>query len=325
LAGGGVLELGENGTVAVALSLETFDFLKGGNAAPCAECFAVQSRRGAGKVQNALQFPALQKAERETGVKQIAGSSGVHDANFVGRRIPEAATVPSKSAVDAERGANRVIAEFAFEQRQSFQEIRFARGGGREVARDDGVVDEFEYRSKLGRPAVEVGDDGNSRRASPDRGATGSGGVMTVNVEKPSRGDPVFCNKGRRDAEARVAVPGDGAFAGLRVDKNEGQMTRGAAAEGQMKGNAFATEGAAVEFGSRIVSDAADIMRAKSPTAASDHGGGDLAAEKDLRAENFCFMTGTRETGELVDGVGGVFADAEDVEFFRGAHGARAE
>jgi len=309
----------------LALSLETFDFLKGGNAAPSAECFAVQTGRGAGKVQDALQFPALQESVAKTSMKEIAGAGGIHDANFVGRRIPETAAVPRESAVNAERGTHRVIAEFAFEQRQSFQEIRFARGGGREVAGDDGVVDEFEYRSKLGRPAVEVGDNGNFRRASPGRGATGSGGVMTVDVEKPSRGDPVFLNKGRRDAEARVAVPGDGAFAGLRVDENEGQMARGAAADGQMNGDAFATEGAAVEFGSRIVSDAADIMRAKSPTATSDHGGSDLAAEQDLRAENFCFVAGTREAGELVDGVGGVFADAEDVEFFRGMHGARAE
>ena len=217
----GGLDLGKSGTVALALPLETFDFLQSGNAAPCAECFAVQTGRGAGKVQDALQFPALQKAERKPGMKQIAGSSGVHDANFIGRRIPETAAVPREGTVDAECGAHGVIAEFAFEQRESFEEVGFAGRGGGEVARDDGIVDKLEHRSKVGSPAINIGDDGNFRGASPCRGTTGSGGVVAVDIEKPSGRDPVFLDEGRCDPETRVAMPDDGAFAGLLVNEDE--------------------------------------------------------------------------------------------------------
>ena len=97
-------------------------------------------------------------------------------------------------------------------------------------------------------------------------------------------------------------------------------MTLHVGADGEMEGDAFATEGAAVEFGGGIVADTAYVMRAKSPLAASDHGGGDLSAEEDLRVQNFGFMAGSREARKLVNVVGGIFADAKDVEFSRGTH-----
>ena len=47
---------------------------------------------------------------------------------------------------------------------------------------------------------------------------------------------------------------------------------------------------------------------------AGDECGGDLAAGHDLRAEHFYFGAEGGELGELENGVGGVFADAENVE-----------
>ena len=74
-----------------------------------------------------------------------------------------------------------------------------------------------------------------------------------------------------------------------------------------------------MEVGSVVVPDDADVVCAKPPALAGDECGGDLAAGHNLCAEHFYFRAEGRELGKLEDGVGGVFADAEDVETF-GAH-----
>jgi len=88
----------------------------------------------------------------------------------------------------------------------------------------------------------------------------------------------------------------------------------------EMKGDAFATQFAAVQFGGVVVADAADIVRAQSPTLARDQSSGDLAAGHDLRVERFDLGAERGELRNLQDSVGGVFADAENIEF-GGAHG----
>lgn len=311
---------GKSGTVALALSLETFDLLQSGNAAPCAERFAVETGGGAGEVQSALQLPALQNPVTKTSVKEIAGAGGVYDANFVGRRIPETAAVPSESAVNAESGADGVAAEFAPEEGKSFEEVGFASGSSGEVARDDGIVDERENPGEFGGPAVEVGDDGDLSGAGPARRAASSGGIVAVDIEQAGARDPMLLEEGKRNAETRVPMPDDGAFAGVLVDEDEGKVAGRVPNGSEFRGNALAAKGAAMKFGDRIVAHAADVVRAESPAAASNHGGGDLSPEKDLRVEDFGFVAGRGEAGELVDMIGGIFADAEDVEFSRRVH-----
>lgn len=304
----------------MTLSLEAFDFLQRGNAASGAERFAIEAGGGAGEVQNALQLPALQNAVAETSVKEIAGASGVHDAHFVGRRIPETAAVPSESAVNAQSGANGVVAEFAFEEREGLEEIGFAGGGGREVAGADGIIHEFQDGGELGRPAVEVGDDGDFSGVGPSSGAASGGGVVAVDVEQTSGGDPIFLEEGRRNAETRVAMPGDGAFAGVLIHEDKGEVAGRVATDGKMKGNPFPAQGGAMQIRGGVIADAADVVRAKSPAAAGKQGGGDLSTEEDPGASDLGFMAGSGKVGEFVDVVRGVFADAEDVDSLRGTH-----
>lgn len=78
-------------------------------------------------------------------------------------------------------------------------------------------------------------------------------------------------------------------------------------------------EFAAMKVCSRVVADNTHVMRTQAPSLAGDESGGYLSAGHDLRAEHFDFGAEGGELRELQDGVGGVFADAEDVES-RGRH-----
>lgn len=74
-----------------------------------------------------------------------------------------------------------------------------------------------------------------------------------------------------------------------------------------------------MDFGGGIVANDADIVCAEPPALASNEGGGDLASGHDAGTEHLDFRPESGETRETQDGVGSVFADAEDVES-RGAH-----
>ena len=81
-----------------------------------------------------------------------------------------------------------------------------------------------------------------------------------------------------------------------------------------MAGNALLPEVAAVQLGGMVVSNATNVMGAEAPALAGDHRGSDLTTEHDLGAESFDLGAESRELGNLQDCVGGVLADAEDVE-----------
>ena len=87
-----------------------------------------------------------------------------------------------------------------------------------------------------------------------------------------------------------------------------------------MRFHAEAREFGAVQGGGEIVADFADVAGAQSPGLAGDHGGGDLASGEDASGAEFHLGP---SGGELVNGnerVGGVEADADDVDFGSGAH-----
>jgi hypothetical protein len=116
------------------------------------------------------------------------------------------------------------------------------------------------------------------------------------------------------ESEAVVALPEDGALAGV-VNEDE-SLLAGAAWRGEeMRFDAEARELGAMQRSGKVVTDFADVTRAKSPGLAGDHGGGDLASGENVGGAEFDFGTGG---GVVLNGnqrVGGVEADANDVDF----------
>lgn len=137
---------------------------------------------------------------------------------------------------------------------------------------------------------------------------------MAVYVEKPRGGDPAALKKRRRNGEARVANPGDGAFTGTGIHENEGKLAEAAADVDEFRANAGAAKFALVECGGGIIADDADVAGAESPPLASEEGSSYLTAGHDFGAKHFDFGSQGGELSQAQDGVRGVFADAEDVE-----------
>src|SRR5260370_38621893 len=76
-------------------SHQVFDLLNRLNTAACADAGAVQSRRGAGKVEPFLQGPALKERADKTGVKNIPRARGVHGLDAKGARVVNSLSIPS--------------------------------------------------------------------------------------------------------------------------------------------------------------------------------------------------------------------------------------
>jgi hypothetical protein len=138
---------------------------------------------------------------------------------------------------------------------------------------------------------------------------------VAVEVECPCVEDPVTAEVACVESEAVVALPEDGALAGV-VDEDERLLAGASWCGEEMRLDAVVGELGAVQGSGEVVADFADIAGAQSPGLAGDHGGGDLAAGKDVSGAEFDFGTGG---GVVVNGnerVGGVEADADDVDGF---------
>jgi hypothetical protein len=72
----------------------------------------------------------------------------------------------------------------------------------------------------------------------------------------------------------------------------------------------------AMERGGVVVADFADVAGAQAPLLAGDHGGGDLAAGQNLGGAEFDFGATGGIVGDGDESVGGVEADADDVELW---------
>ena len=83
-----------------------------------------------------------------------------------------------------------------------------------------------------------------------------------------------------------------------------------------MECDAFTPKVTPMKFRQMVVADAADVVGAQPPSLAGDNGGGDLAAEHDLRVESFDLGAEGGELGDLENGIGGVFADCRECRIF---------
>ncbi len=72
-----------------------------------------------------------------------------------------------------------------------------------------------------------------------------------------------------------------------------------------------------------VVTEFADVTGAKSPELASDHGAGDLSARKNAGGFEFDFGTARGIFVERDESVGGVEANADDVDLWSCAHWKR--
>ena len=140
---------------------------------------------------------------------------------------------------------------------------------------------------------------------------------MAVEVECAGIEDPVVAEVGWCEGEAVVALPENGALAGV-IDEDEGLLAWAARRGEEMRLHAEAREFGAMQSSGVIVANFADVARAQPPGLAGDHGGGNLAAGEDVRRAEFDFGASGRELVNGNERVGCVEADTDDVNFWSG-------
>lgn len=137
---------------------------------------------------------------------------------------------------------------------------------------------------------------------------------MPVQVEEASGGHPISLKESGRDGQSRITNPRDGAFAGTGVHKDEGQLAQAVRNVDKVGANPGALKFVAMNLGGGVVANHSDIVGSQPPPPTSDERRSYLAAGHNSSGEHFHFGAEGGELGELHHGVGGVFADAQNVE-----------
>jgi len=278
-----------------------------------AEGGAVEGGGGASEIELAGQGPALQEGVDEGGVEDVSGAGSVDGIDAEGGGVVELRSVPGEDTFFAKCCGSEARAKAFLEGGQRVFQVGFLHEATGDVSAGDEIVDGlqecFHSRVKI----IHIGDDGNFGSAGPARRCGGSDSIVSIDVKSAGVDDPVLLEFFGAQGEAIVTFPENGAFAGV-VDEDE-SLLAGAAGGGEEVGfDAGTSKFGAMEYGGVVVTDFADVARAQTPLLAGDHGGGDLAAGQDLRGAKFDFGAAGGIVCDGNESVGGVEADADDVE-----------
>jgi hypothetical protein len=152
--------------------------------------------------------------------------------------------------------------------------------GARELAGNvsagDQVIHVFQELFHAGIKFIQISDHRNLGGTRPGRGLGRCGCVVAIQMKSAGVDDPIALEFFGTQSQAAVAPPKNGAFA-RSINKNE-RLLAGATGRGdEMRLDAEAGEFRAMEAGSAIFADLADVARAESPLLARYDRRSDLA------------------------------------------------
>src|SRR5258708_26552755 len=202
---------------------QLLDGCDGLDAAAGADGGAVERGRGTGKIELLLQGPALQESVNKACVKNICGAGGVNWLHAKSGGIVELRPVPGQYAFFAQRRSGKAAAKSFPKRGQGLPQIRFSHQPPRNIPAGNEIVDALQERVHARIKFVHVGDDRNAGGASPARGCSRRGRIMSIDVKSARIDDPIAAEFFRTQRQAVVPFPKNGAFAGV-IDKDEGLL-----------------------------------------------------------------------------------------------------
>src|SRR5260370_14952205 len=199
---------------------QRFDDFDGLYSAAGADGGAVERGGGAGKIELALQGPALQEPVNKTGVKNVSGASSVNGLDAKRGGVVELRTVPRQYAFFAQRRSGKAAAKSFPKRGQGLAQIRFFHQPPRNIPAGNEVVDALQERVHARIKFVHVGDDRNAGGASPARGCSRSSRIRSIYMKGAGIDDPIAADFFRTQSQAVVPFPKNGTFAGV-IDEDE--------------------------------------------------------------------------------------------------------
>src|SRR6266704_2410211 len=255
---------------------EVLDGVDGLDAAEGADGGAVERGGGTGEIELARQGPTLQEPVNKARMKNVTSAGGVHRLNSKCRGVVEARAVPGQNALFAQSRGGEAAAKAIPERGQGLPQIRFFHQPPRDIPAGDEEVNAFQERVHAGIKFVQVSDDGDACGARPACRGGRSRGVVTIYVKSAGMNDPIALEFFGAQSQAVVALPKNGAFAGV-IDKDESMLAGTAGRGEEVRLDAEARKFRAMELGGDVVPDLAHVARAQAPLLAGNHCGGHLA------------------------------------------------
>src|SRR5712692_1024595 len=297
-----------------ALADQPLDLRYGLDSASSPQSGAVQRRSGTTELELPTKRPALQQRVNESAVKDVACSGGIHSINPEGGCMMELLAVPSQRAVAAKSNSDDSAAVAPVEGRQRVQQVCLACEPRRELAGSDQVIHILKQSFNSRIDVVHVGRHRNSGLPRPVAGDGCRGGVVPVEMHGPGAEDPFSIEFFWANREAGIAPPQDGALTGWLVHEDEGCLARAAGNCNHARLDAGAGKLALLQFGGPIVAHFADVSRTQAPLLAGNQRARHLAAGMDLSREELDLGIESREMGQADQSIGGVQADAGDID-----------
>src|SRR5260370_1792644 len=146
---------------------EALDGVHGLNAAAGADGGAVEGGGGAGKIELALQGPALQEPVNKSRMKNISGTSGVNRLHAKSTGVVELRPVPCQYAFFAECCGGKAATKSFAKRGQGLPQIRFFHQPPGDIPAGDEVVDAFQECVDAGIKFVPISNDGKAGGTSP--------------------------------------------------------------------------------------------------------------------------------------------------------------
>src|SRR5258708_4525082 len=204
----------------VACCHQPFDDFDGLDSATGADGGAIERGGGAGEIELPLQMPALQEAVDEARVKNVSGAGGVDGLDAKSGGIVELRPVPGQYAFFAQRCSGKPAAKSFPKRGQGLAQIRFSHQPPRDIPAGNEIVDAIQEGVDDGIRFVRVGNDRNAGGASPARGGSRGGRIMSIDVKSAGSDDPIAVEFFRTQGQPVVPFPKNGALAGV-IHENE--------------------------------------------------------------------------------------------------------
>lgn len=227
--------------------------------------------------------------------------------------------VPGEDAFVSQGGCCERAAIAVAQPGERFAQIGFGEKATGDVAAGNEVVYVGEQSFHAGVEFIEVRDNRDTRAAGPGCGGCRRGGVMSIYVQGAGVADPVALEFFWAERQALIALPKNGALSGV-IDEDESLLAWAAWRDEEMGFDTKTGKFGTMERGGVVVAEFPNVAGAESPGLAGHYGGRDLSAGEDIGGMKFDLGARSGEARQGDQCVGGVEADADQVDFGGSGH-----
>jgi hypothetical protein len=197
---------------------EVLDRVKRLNAAPGADCLAIQGGGSTGEIELPLERPILKKSVDKSGVEDISCPGGIHDRNTISRGEVKLLAIPCEYAFFSQSCSGEEGTVTPKHKAKCILKVAFTRDLRRKIPAYDEIVDIFKQIFHARIYLIQIGDYADASSASPASSQSCCGRIVTINVKSTGIHDPFAIEVAGLKNKPFIPSAKDGSLA-LAVDE----------------------------------------------------------------------------------------------------------